>query len=291
MDYSINPYQGCEHGCVYCYARNSHEYWGFSAGLDFESRIIVKPTAPALLRQHFENLKWQPAAIGLSGNTDCYQPAERNFEITRKLLEVFLDYRNPVGIITKNRLILRDLDLLKDLAANRLVKVTISITSLDEELRRIMEPRTATVKGRLDALETLAKHGIPVGVNIAPVIPGLSDNEIPQIMKAIAERGAAWAGYTIIRLNGSIGQIFTDWVRKQLPDRAEKILKQIAACHEGKLNDSRFGSRMKGDGEWSAIIKQLFETSRKKFFPPPAPMQLNLASFRRNRGGQLDLFG
>src|SRR5476649_2323358 len=232
--YSINPYQGCEHGCIYCYARNTHEYYGFSAGLDFERKIIVKRNAPELLEAYFNKKNYQPVCILLSGNTDCYQPVERKLKITRSLLAVFLKYRNPVAIITKNNVILRDLDILTELGKLSLVHVNVSITSLDEQLRQKLEPSTITATGRLGVIQKLSESGIPVRVMAAPIIPGLNSNEIPNIIKAAADRGDLAAGFTIVILNGSIGEIFTDWVQKAYPDRADKILNQIAACHGGQ---------------------------------------------------------
>jgi DNA repair photolyase len=210
LDYSINPYQGCEHGCVYCYARNSHEYWGYSAGMDFEQKILVKKDAADLLRKKFDSPNWVPISIALSGNTDCYQPAERNLKITRSLLEVFSEYGNPVGIITKNALVKRDLDILSDLAKRRLVRVMMSITTLDETLRRNMEPRTATIKQRLETIKILSQNDVPVGVMMAPIIPGLNSHEILPLVKEVANRGALKVGYTMVRLNGQIGAIFRE---------------------------------------------------------------------------------
>lgn len=266
MAYSMNPYQGCEHGCVYCYARNTHEYYGFSAGLDFESKIIVKRNAAALLEQQLLNKNWNAAPIMLSGNTDCYQPQERKFEITRAMLKVLLKYKHPVGVITKNGLITRDIDLLQDLAKEKLVHVMISITTLNEDLRRMMEPRTASALKRLKTVEELSKAGIPTGVMNAPIIPGLNHHEIPAILKAAADHGALTAGMTAVRLNGSIGQIFEDWLRKNFPDRFEKVWNQISSMHGGNVNDSQFGRRMRGDGNIADAIHQLFRTSKKKYF-------------------------
>src|ERR1700744_792374 len=246
--FSINPYQGCEHGCIYCYARNTHEYYGFSAGLDFERKIIVKRNAAELLEQYFNKKNYQPVAILLSGNTDCYQPIERRLKITRSLLEIFLRYRNPVSIITKNNVILRDMDILGELAKLNLIHVNVSITSLNEQLRQKLEPRTVTATGRLAVIQKLSEIGVPVRVMAAPIIPGLNSNEVPDIIKAAADRGARAAGFTIVRLNGAISEIFTDWIYKAFPDRAEKVLNLIKNCHEGKLNDSEFGRRMSGEG-------------------------------------------
>jgi len=290
MLYSANPYQGCEHGCIYCYARNSHEYWGYSAGLDFESRIVVKRNAPALLRKFFEHKSWEPAPISLSGNTDCYQPIERKMKITRALLEICLEYGNPVGIITKNALILRDLDVIKELSKLNLVRVFTSITSLDESLRRALEPRTATYKARLKVLEVFSSHGIPTGVMNAPLIPGLNDMHMHDVLKAASEAGAQWAGYTVVRLNGAIGGLFQDWLNKSFPDRAEKVWNQISACHGGNVNDSRWGNRMSGDGKFAELIKNQFEIYCKKFHLNENTLEYNTTAFTRCRQPQLSLF-
>jgi DNA repair photolyase len=291
LGYSMNPYQGCEHGCIYCYARNSHQYWGFSAGLDFESKIIVKKNAAELLEKHLKNPKWQPHAIMLSGNTDCYQPIERKLRITRSMLEVLLKYKHPVSMITKNSLILRDLDILKELAKDNLVHVSISLTSLDEKLRLALEPRTASATKRLATIKTLAENNVSVGVMTAPIIPGLNSQEIPSLLKAAADHGAKYAGYTIVRLNGSIAEIFEDWIRKAFPDKAEKVLHQIAACHNGQLNDSRFGTRMRGEGKIAQSISSLFRISLKKYFKDKEMIDLNYEAFIRNPDNhQLRLF-
>lgn len=288
MMYSLNPYQGCEHGCIYCYARNSHEYWGFSAGLDFESKIIVKKNAPSLLEKFILHPSWNAVPISVSGNTDCYQPLERKLEITRGLLKVFAQYRHPLGMITKNSLILRDLDLLKDLAADNLVNVFISITTLDEDLRRAMEPRTASAAKRLQTVEALAKAGVPVGVMTAPIIPGLNHHEIPNLLKAAADHGALTSGMTVVRLNGSIGKIFEDWLRKNFPDRFDKVWNQICDLHGGNVNDSQFGRRMGGEGNFAEIIHQLYRTSKKKYFNGRTMPPVDLTKFRK--GGSLSLF-
>jgi DNA repair photolyase len=286
--YSANPYQGCEHGCIYCYARNSHEYWGFNAGLDFESKIIVKKNAAALLEKFILHPDWHATPLSFSGNTDCYQPLERKMEITRGMLKIMAQYRHPVGIITKNSLVSRDLDLLKDLAQDNLVHVYISITSLTEELRRTMEPRTASATKRLQTVETLAKAGVPVGIMCAPIIPGLNHHEIPAILKAAADHGASNAGMTVVRLNGSIGKIFEDWLRKNFPDRFDKVWNQICALHGGNVNDSQFGRRMSGEGEYARTIHQLFTASKKKFFAGRSMPAMDLTKFRK--GGNLSLF-
>lgn len=288
MSASINPYQGCEHGCVYCYARNSHEYWGFSAGLDFESKIIVKPEAPQLLEKEFLKTSWKPKVVMLSGNTDCYQPLERKYELTRKLLSVFLKYQNPVGIITKNALVARDIDILSELAKTNLVHVIFSITSLDETLRQKLEPRTASAKKKLMAMEELAKNNIPVGVMNAPIIPGLNHHEIPGVLKASAEAGSVFASYTVVRLNGQVSKIFNDWLVKNFPERANKVWHQIQDLHGGNVNDIEFGRRIKGDGKISEIIRKLFEVSKRKYFGDRVLQPLETSHFRR--GGSYSLF-
>lgn len=266
MEYSANPYQGCEHGCIYCYARNTHEYWGYGAGLDFEKQILVKKNAPQLLEQKLKTKNWQGDAIIFSGNTDCYQPIERKLQITRKCLEVMLKYKHPTGIITKNSLILRDIDLLKEMAQLNLIRVSISITSLSEETRRLLEPRTASIKQRLKTVEELSKNGIPVNVMMAPIIPSINSHEILPLVKKVSEMGARSVGYTVVRLNGAIAELFKDWIEKALPDRAEKVLHQIEAFHGGNLNDSRFGTRMKGEGEFAKQIALQFKIARAKYF-------------------------
>ncbi|MBL7925073.1 MAG: PA0069 family radical SAM protein [Bacteroidia bacterium] len=286
--YSLNPYQGCEHGCAYCYARNAHTYWGLSAGLDFERKIMVKPDAPKLLEQFLNGKNYTPASMSLSGNTDCYQPLERQYKITRGLLEVFLKYRNPVGIITKNALILRDLDLLGELASLQLTRVYISITTLDEELRRTMEPRTSSSLNRLKTIRTLTDHGIPVGVMTAPVIPGLNSDEIPDLLKAAADHGALAAGYTLVRLNGDVKEIFRDWLIKNRPDAANKVWNQIRHAHGGSVSDSRPGIRMRGEGNIAQSIHQLFRLFQKKYFEGRSMPDYNMTQFRRP--GQLKLF-
>jgi DNA repair photolyase len=288
MMYSMNPYQGCEHGCIYCYARNSHEYWGFSAGLDFESKIIVKENAPQLLEKFIMNPNWMPVPISVSGNTDCYQPLEKKFEITRNILKVFAQYRHPLGMITKNSLILRDVDILSDLAKDNLVHVYISITTLNQDLRRVMEPRTASAIKRLKTVEALASAGVPVGIMNAPIIPGLNHHEIPEIIKAAADHGALSAGMTVVRLNGSIGKIFEDWLRKNFPDRFDKVWNQICTMHGGNVNDSEFGRRMTGEGNFAEAIHQLFRVSKKKFLGERKMPPIDLTKFRK--GGTLSLF-
>lgn len=290
MLFSLNPYQGCEHGCIYCYARNSHEYSGYSAGLDFESKIVVKQNAPDLLRKFFNNKNWQPQPISLSGNTDCYQPIERKMKITRQLLEICLEYKNPVGIITKNALILRDLDLLKALAEHNLVAVMTSITSVDEKLRMILEPRTSTYKSRLKLIETLSKHGIFTGIMNAPIIPGINDIHMFDTLKAAADAGAKSAGYTIVRLNGALAPLFHDWLHKAFPDRAEKVWHKIEDCHGGQVNDSRLKTRMKGEGKIVQMINQQFKLYCQKVGLNKESFNYNTSLFTRPGGRQLSLF-
>ncbi len=290
MMYSMNPYQGCEHGCVYCYARNSHEFWGYSAGLDFERRILVKKTAPQLLEKLLKKKTWDAHTIVMSGNTDCYQPAEKKYHITRQCLELFLKYKHPVGIITKNALITRDLQILKALAKDNLVAVNISITSLSEDTRRILEPRTTTIKKRLKTVKILSDNGIPVNVMLAPIIPSINSHEILPLAKAASDHGALSIAHTIVRLNGAIGQIFSDWIHKTMPDRAAKVLRQIENCHGGNLNDSRFGTRMRGEGEIAGQINQLVKLARLKYFKGKEMPKLNTSIHEQFKDGQLKLF-
>ncbi|MEJ2112183.1 MAG: PA0069 family radical SAM protein [Flavobacteriaceae bacterium] len=290
MMYSMNPYQGCEHGCIYCYARNSHEFWGYSAGLDFERRILVKKDAPKLLEELLKKKSWKAHTIVLSGNTDCYQPAEQQFKITRKCLKVFLKYKHPVAIITKNALISRDLDILKQLAKDNLIGVNISITSFTEDIRRILEPRTATIKKRLETVKVLSENKIPVNVMIAPIIPSINSHEILPLAKTVSEHGALSIGHTIVRLNGAIGEIFTDWIKKTMPDRADKVLHQIEDCHGGQLNDSRYGTRMRGEGKIAQQINETLALARRKYFKNKAMPKLNNALHEQYKTGQLKLF-
>lgn len=290
MMYSINPYQGCEHGCVYCYARNSHQYWGFSAGLDFETKIVIKRNAAELLRKVFDKDKWQPQVISFSGNTDCYQPLERKYKITRSLIEVCMEYGNPIGILTKNSLVYRDADLLQEMAKKNLVRVMFTITSLREDLRLKLEPRTATYKARLKTIEKLTLMGIPCGIMAGPVIPGLNNYDTPQVIKAAAAHGALFAGYTVLRLNSSIKDIFEDWLEKNYPDSRQKIISQIKQLHGGKVNDSEWGRRMKGDGKLAESIHQLIAQAKKKYLKDCIIPEYNYSAFKRPDNGQLRMF-
>lgn len=290
MGYSLNPYQGCEHGCIYCYARNSHQYWGYGPGQDFEKQILVKKDAPKLLDKTLRKKNWQPKTIVFSGNTDCYQPVEKKLEITRKCLKVMLKHKHPTGIITKNALVLRDLDILKELASYNLIRVNVSITSLSEETRRILEPRTASIKKRLKVVKTLAENNIPVNVMMAPIIPSINSHEIFSLVKKVSELGANSINYTIVRLNGAVAEIFSDWIEKTLPDHAEKVLHQIAACHGGNLNDSRFGVRMKGEGEFAKQVAQQFKIARKKYMINHRLPELDKTHFLKLKNPQYTLF-
>ncbi|NQX98453.1 MAG: PA0069 family radical SAM protein [Flavobacteriales bacterium] len=278
--YSMNPYQGCEHGCVYCYARESHQYWGYSAGLDFERKIIYKPTAPELLKKQLNNKNWIVSPIMLSGNTDCYQPIERKLKITRELLKVCLKYKHPVSILTKNSLVLRDLDILIPMAKLNLVRVGISITSFDNKLRNLLEPRTASVQQKLKVVETLSKNNIPVLVMVAPIIPGLNSHEIPNIVKKVAELGALAVGYTLVRLNGEIAEIFENWIREFYPNRANKVMNQIKEINGGNLY-SKGKNRLKTHGETSYLIKSLFRVARNKYLKEKKLPEYDLTAFCR----------
>ncbi|HCU25496.1 MAG TPA: radical SAM protein [Deltaproteobacteria bacterium] len=290
---SLNPYRGCEHGCIYCYARPYHEYLGFSSGLDFESKIMVKLEAPALLRKELSSPRWKPKVLAMSGVTDCYQPIERKLKITRGCLEVLAEFRNPVGIITKNHLVTRDIDLLRELARHDAVVVNISVTTLDTELARILEPRAASPKHRLEAIEKLAQAGIPVRVMAAPVIPALNDSELPAILAAAARAGAQDAGYTLLRLPHAVKDLFAAWLERHFPDRKQKILHRLEALRGGKLNDPRFGSRMRGEGAFAEQIEQLFLMGCKRAGFRGRERPLSTAAFRRPESGavQLKLFG
>ncbi len=286
----LNPYRGCEHGCIYCYARPFHEYLGFSAGLDFESKIMVKEDAPELLRRELSSPKWQPQVIFMSGVTDCYQPVERKLKLTRRCLEVLAEFRNPVFIVTKNRLVTRDLDLLAELARHHAVSVWLSITTLDPELRQVMEPRTSPPAARLAAIRELASAGIPAGVNVAPIIPGLTDHEAPAILKAAAEAGATSAGYTVVRLPYAVAPLFEKWLDTHFPDRKEKVLNRLRAMHGGKLYDSQWGKRFGGEGIFAEQIAQIFKVARRKTGTASDGVELSVAAFRRPGGAQLSLF-
>jgi DNA repair photolyase len=277
---SINPYRGCEHGCIYCFARPTHEYLGFSAGLDFESRIMVKREAPRLLEEELSSPKWKPQLLMMSGVTDCYQPVERRLEITRKCLEVLAKFRNPVAILTKNRLVTRDIDLLSELARHKCVVVNLSITTLDVDLQRVMEPRTSVPAARLDAVAQLRAAGIPVGVMVAPVIPGINDHEIPAIVAACAKAGAQFAGHVLLRLPWAVRPLFEHWLDEHFPERKDKVLDRLRASRGGELYDSRWRKRQIGEGIFAEQISSMFEVACRRAGFGEGP-KLSTAAFRR----------
>src|SRR5437660_1768026 len=278
---SLNPYRGCEHGCIYCYARPTHEYLGFSAGLDFESKIMVKMDAPELLRTELESLRWKPQVLVMSGVTDPYQPVEKKLRITRGCLEVLAKFRNPVAIITKNRLVTRDIDFLRELATCNAAAVNISVTSLDSKLQRVLEPRTSLPEARLDAINQLRAAGIPTGVMVAPIIPGLTDHEVPKILEASANAGAQFAGYTIVRLPWAVAPLFEHWLEEHFPERKEKVLGRIRHLRgNNRLNNSKWHARMIGEGIFADQIASLFEVGCRRAGIGKRP-QLSTASFRR----------
>jgi DNA repair photolyase len=287
---SINPYRGCEHGCVYCYARPTHEYLGFSAGLDFETKILVKENAPELLRKELSSPRWRPQVLALSGVTDPYQPAERRLLITRQCLEVLAAFRNPVGIVTKNQLVTRDVDLLGQLARHNAAAVFVSVTTLDGNLARLLEPRATQPQGRLGAIAALARAEVPVGVMVGPVIPGLTDHEMPGILQTASEAGARFAGYIALRLPHGVAALFEDWLSRHFPDKKDKVLSRVRSIRSGRLNDPRFGSRMKGEGPIADMLRNLFEVGCRKAGIRKQRIELNTQAFRRPAGDQLLLF-
>ena len=279
--YSMNPYAGCEHGCIYCYARNVHEYWGYSAGLDFERKIIVKMNASQMLRKFLMHPKWDAHPIMLSGNTDCYQPAEQKYRLTRGLLEVCNEFNQPVGILTKNSWIIKDKDVLQEMAKKKLVSAMVSVTSFNEDLRRVMEPRTTTAKQRLKVIEELSNAGIHMGIMMGPMIPGLNEHEMQRIMKAGKEAGAKFTAYTFIRLNGAIKFLFHDWLYKNFPDRADKVWHLIENSHDGKVNDTRWGVRMRGEGSIAEMVRQQYKKYGKLYGMNEDRWELDTTIFRR----------
>ena len=281
MGYSMNPYAGCEHGCIYCYARNVHEYWGYSAGLDFERKIIIKKNAPQLLRKFLMHPKWDASPIMLSGNTDCYQPAEQTYRLTRKMLEVCNEFNQPVGILTKNSWILKDKDVLQEMAKKKIVSAMVSITSLNEDLRRTMEPRTTTAKQKLKVIEELSSAGVRMGVMMGPMIPGLNEHEMQRIMKAAADAGATFTAYTFIRLNGAIKFLFHDWLCKNFPNHADKVWHLIEQSHDGKVNDTRWGVRMRGEGNIAAMVAQQYKKYGKLYNMNAEEWSLDTKLFKR----------
>jgi DNA repair photolyase len=281
MMYSMNPYAGCEHGCIYCYARNVHEYWGYSAGLDFERKIIVKVNAPKLLRKFLMHPKWDATPIMLSGNTDCYQPAEQTYRLTRGLLEVCNEFNQPVGILTKNSWILKDKDVLQEMAKKKIVSAMVSITSFNEDLRRVMEPRTTTAKQKLKVINELSSAGVRMGIMMGPMIPGLNEHEMQRIMKEARDNGATFTAYTFIRLNGAIKFLFHDWLYKNFPDRADKVWHHIEHSHDGKVNDSRWGVRMRGEGPIAKLVADQYKKYGKLYGMNAEEWSLDRSLFRR----------
>lgn len=287
---SLNPYRGCEHGCVYCYARPTHEYFGYSAGLDFETKIFVKHDAPALLRRQLLSKRWEPKSISISGVTDPYQPIERKLQITRQCLEVLAEFRNPCGIVTKNRLVTRDIDVLQELARHNAVGVFVSVTTLDVALNRVMEPRTSLPQHRLEAIRALANAGIPVGVMIAPVVPGLTDEEIPRIAEAAAEAGARHAGFIMLRLPYAVAPLFEAWLDQHYPAKKERILNRVRSMRGGDLYKSEFGTRMRGEGFHAEQIANLYKVACNRYGLNKTHLELSRDSFRRPESGQMNLF-
>jgi len=283
MMYSMNPYAGCEHGCIYCYARNVHEYWGYSAGLDFEQKILIKKNAPELLRKHLMSPKWECNPIMLSGNTDCYQPAEQKYRLTRKLLEVCNEFNQPVGILTKNSWIIKDKDILQEMAKKNIVSAMVSITSFNEDLRRAMEPRTTTAKQKIKVIEELSKAGVRMGIMMGPMIPGLNEHEMQRIMKEAADAGASFTAYTFIRLNGAIKFLFHDWLYKNFPNHADKVWHLIEQSHNGKVNDSRWGVRMRGEGGIADMVAQQYKKYGRLYNMNAERWELDCSQFRRPR--------
>lgn len=288
--WTLNAYQGCEHGCSYCYARPTHEYWGYSAGLDFERVVLVKRNAPELFEKALRHPRWKGEPISMSGVTDPYQPRERVEQLTRRLLTIALEYKQPVTLITKNALILRDLDLLKALAEDHLVQVAISFTTMNEPLRRVLEPRTSTGAERLRTMEQLTMAKVPVMAMIAPIIPTLNEPEIPDLLERAANAGALGASYTVLRTNGAVQPIFEAWLRHHFPDRAEKVMAQTRALHGGRASDSEHGRRMRGDGAFAENISRLFRVLRKRHFDGRHMPPLDSSFFKSPPRGQLDLF-
>ncbi len=291
FDASLNPYRGCEHGCVYCYARPTHEYLGLSAGLDFESRIMVKEKAPQLLRAELTSRKWRPQTIALSGVTDPYQPVEKRLGLTRQCLEVLAELRNPVTVITKNHLVTRDIDHLSTLAGDQAAAVFVTITSLDSKLINRLEPRTSQPRRRLEAIQQLSQAGIPTGVLVAPVIPGLTEPEIPDILKQAGAAGARFAGYVVLRLPHGLSDLFEEWLGHHFPEKRDRVWQRLRALRGGKANDPRFGSRMKGEGIFADQIAQLFEVSVRQAGLNRHASSLSTDAFRKTgTSEQLTLF-
>ncbi|MDJ0975138.1 MAG: PA0069 family radical SAM protein [Planctomycetota bacterium] len=289
FDVSVNPYRGCAHGCTYCYARPFHEYLGLDAGLDFETKLLVKPDAPALLERELRKPRYEPKPIAMSGVTDPYQPVERELSLTRGCLEVLRRFRHPVGIVTKNHLITRDIDILADLAQDHAALAAVSVTTLDASLQRDMEPRASSPRMRLDAIRRLAEAGIPTAVMVAPVVPGLTDSEIPAILEAARDAGARHASWIMLRLPHAVKSIFEDWLTRARPLRRDKVLSLVRSMRGGRLYDARPGVRMRGEGAYATHVARLFESTRRRLGYDDERTTLSTTAFRRP-GGQLSLF-
>ncbi|HYH07274.1 MAG TPA: PA0069 family radical SAM protein [Thermoanaerobaculia bacterium] len=289
FDASVNPYRGCEHGCIYCFARPTHEYLGLSAGLDFETKILVKEDAPTLLREELNAKKWQPKVLAISGVTDPYQPVERRLGLTRGCLSVLAEFRNPVAVITKNHLVTRDADILADLASDNAARVFVSVTTLDPKLANIMEPRTSTPELRLEAIRTLSEAGVPTGVMVAPTIPGITDHEMPKILEAAKNAGAKWAGFVVLRLPWAVAPLFEKWLEEHFPDRKDKVLNRIRELRGGKLYDAQWGLRGRGTGVYADQLEALFDVSCRRLGLNEEERELSTAAFRR-RTLQASLF-
>jgi DNA repair photolyase len=291
MGMGLNPYRGCEHGCAYCYARPTHDYLGWDSGLAFETKIMVKRRAPELLRTALSAKKWRPQTITMSGVTDCYQPAERHFRLTRGCLEVLAEFRNPVSIITKNALVARDIDVLARLARHHCAAVHISITTLDADLAGKLEPRAARPEHRLRTLRTLADAGIPVGVMVAPVIPGLTDAELPSILAAAAQAGARSAGYVLLRLPHTVKDVFIQWLEDHVPSKKARVLDRLRELRGGGLNETAWGSRLQGEGVFADQLRDLFQITARRAGLNREPVGLDASGFLRpETDGQLALF-
>lgn len=288
---SLNAYRGCEHGCVYCYARPTHEYLGLSAGLDFETKIFVKPEAPKLLYKELASKKWKPQVIMFSGNTDCYQPIEKKLELTRKCLAVVNKFHNPVGIVTKNNLVTRDIDILRKMAEHNLVSVSISITSLNNRLASVMEPQTTKPHLKLAAIKELSRAGIPTGVLVAPIVPGLTDQEIPEILEHAADAGAKFAGYVMLRLPFGLKDLFENWLNEYFPDRKQKVINRLKSLYGDRLYNSTFHIRGRGAGPYAEQVANMFRISCRRYGLNKQSLVLSTSSFRNPEGEQLSLFG
>jgi DNA repair photolyase len=288
---SLNPYRGCEHGCIYCYARPSHEFLGFSAGLEFESKILVKTEAPRLLREKLGSRSWKPQVVAIGANTDPYQPVEAKLKITRGCLEVFAEFRNPIAIVTKGSLVTRDTDLLAQLADFDAAAVNVSITTLDRDLGRIMEPRAASPHRRLETVAELARRNIPVGVMLAPIIPGLTDHEIPTIVEAATNAGAQWVAHVVLRLPHGVGPLFETWLQRHFPDRTRKVMNRVRELRGGRTNDPRFHTRMRGEGPFAEQIHAMMALALRRAGTPNDRPVLSTDGFRRTADRQLALFG